>query len=286
MGKDTEDVMVDDEIEETAVEEIATEVEAVAVDEESEPIIEEDEAEPELIVEEEETAVEEVSIEDAVEPEPVDEDKSVNAHLYSAGTGAVLGVLLTLLMLFLINGTLNFAADDRADSLALRLDQNGMARTEAEAGIEAKIGEVNTLITVLTEETANLAAAQEGIAGELLGVRFEIESIQTSMGATESDIAQLSADTAALETASEQFEERLTFVAESAENFDLFLDNLRDMLIVIQGLPPTLTPTITPTATITPTMTITPESTATVERDGTPAATVEAEATPEATAQP
>ncbi len=98
----------------------------------------------------------------------------------------------------------------------------------------------------------------------------------------------LEVDTAALEEAATELDERLTLVAEAAENFNAFLNSLRDLLIDSQGLPPapTATATITATETLTATETITATATVFPDETTTPEATTAPTRTPRPTATP
>ena len=64
----------------------------------------------------------------------------------------------------------------------------------------------------------------------------------------EGNVTDTQANVAALEETAAELDERLSTMAESAETFDTFLNTLRDLLVELQGLPPTPTATATPDA--------------------------------------
>jgi HAMP domain-containing protein len=150
-------------------------------------------------------------------------------------TGALIGSLLTLLLLYFFNGTLRFAGESRVQ---LQLDEETSAIRQSQSLMTDEIGE---------------------LAGRVAELDNELATSEEAIGAVEEDVSGLEDETAALS-------ERLETIDLAAEKFDNFLIGLRDLLVAIQGLPPvpTATVTISGTATISATIsgTVTPEGTA------------------------
>jgi hypothetical protein len=99
------------------------------------------------------------------------------------------------------------------------------------------------------------------------------------------NVTDLQATAVALEAEAATIVERLDTVAEAAENFDTFLNGLRDLLFDFQGTPPSATPTetATPSPTPVPTETTVGTATAVPTETGTPSP---ATRTPRPTATP
>lgn len=144
-------------------------------------------------------------------------------HLLSALAGA----LLTLLALWLINGTLQFAEAERTADLQRQMDEERDRRTAQGRDVQA-----------LSEGMATAEAQRQAVAGD-------VERLE---GALESSVETLEAETAALS-------EEVESVVVAAETFNEFLDGMRDLLVRLQGPPSTATPTATPSVTATPTET-------------------------------
>jgi hypothetical protein len=150
-------------------------------------------------------------------------------------TGALIGSLLTLLLLYFFNGTLRFAGESRVQ---LQLDEETSAIRQSQSLMTDEIGE---------------------LAGRVAELDNELATSEEAIGAVEEDVSGLEDETAALS-------EQLETIDLAAEKFDNFLSGLRDLLVAIQGLPPvpTATVTISGTATISATIsgTVTPQGTA------------------------
>jgi hypothetical protein len=150
-------------------------------------------------------------------------------------TGALIGSMLTLLLLSFFNGTLRFAGESRVQ---LQLDEETSAIRQSQSLMTDEIGE---------------------LAGRVAELDNELATSEEAIGAVEEDVSGLEDETAALS-------EQLETIDLAAEKFDNFLIGLRDLLVAIQGLPPvpTATVTISGTATISATIsgTVTPQGTA------------------------
>ena len=208
-----------------------------------------------------------------------DNATTIKAHIFSTIAGAILGSALTLLFLLLMNGTLRFAGNGRFNQRQAQFKQDLEAINQAQDGINENIGNVADDLNNLAGQSAGLTAVQETTESKLTAVQENVTTLQT-------DVTILESDTAELEETTTNLDDRLSTAVKSAENFDLFLNGLRDMLIDLQGLPATQTPKATTPAT--PRKTATPR--ATTEPTRTPRATatplVQSSPTAEATAVP
>jgi competence ComEA-like helix-hairpin-helix protein len=198
------------------------------------------------------------------------------AALFGAIGGAIGGVLLTLLVLFLLNNTLNYAAQSR--DLQEQIIQ-------AQATQSALDREINALATALDGDIGSLNERLDTADSRLEQTNTNLTSLGSELSAAQTDIG-------ALYEASEELDERLTGVAAAADTFNTFLNSLRDLLFDLQGPPPVVTPTvtITPTAPITatptPATTPTPDTDNDVDENDDTGDEEEAEPTPTADTEP
>jgi competence ComEA-like helix-hairpin-helix protein len=178
---------------------------------------------------------------------PPPRNRSLVGAIIGAVFGAILGSVLTLTILNSLNGTLYFASQDRAETMEEELNLN----------IESVRG-----------DQSNLSGDLETLGGHVATVEAE----QARMALMEADVADLQDTAVSLEEQLVVAEERLDIVAESAENFDSFLNGLRDLLFDFQGAPvaPTPTETITPSPTTVPTETMVVTATAVPTETQTP----------------
>lgn len=163
--------------------------------------------------------------------------------------GAFMGTALTLLFLFLLNGTLLFAG--RSQVRTLQQDVEVQGRQQAT---------LSTDVDSAAEAVATVTGAQETMATAQFSAAQDVRDLQAEVVPA---VATLEAQNAMQAT-------RLSRVAAAAVNFNTFLDNLRDLLIGLQGLPPTATATATASPTLTPAGDrTTPTSTAATATPGT-----------------
>jgi competence ComEA-like helix-hairpin-helix protein len=203
----------------------------------------------------------EVIVEDEIEAAPAATQRRLSGPwgcFLSTLGGAVLGVLFTLLALFLVNGgTLQFTSSGRGRFLQDQIDRQNTNQSSMGDEIDTLSGRVATL------------AAQEATA--------EAESRQTAneLEDTATELATLEAEAAVLE-------ERLSSAAIAAEDFEFFLAGMSDLLNEL--VETRATPTATVHTTASPTLAATSATTATPP---TPKATgTEAAATSVATRTP
>lgn len=167
----------------------------------------------------------------AAAPESTDEPETTPratsawwSHLLSALGGA----LLALLALLLLNGTLEFTGANRAADLQRQADQQRLEQSRLRNEFET-----------MSDRLATVDAAQAGLQDQVRSLDGDVQTLQE----------QLQESVSALQDDTEQLSQRLEGVAQAADNFDVFLDGMRDLLITLQGLPPTSTITATPTST-------------------------------------
>jgi competence ComEA-like helix-hairpin-helix protein len=203
-------------------------------------------------------------------PTIVQQGYSLRALLASSLLTAVTAVLLTLGLLYLLNGTLYFASSARAD----RIEARGDEALQGSLDIAAALGNLTSRVNALGNRVNDLVGQQRQSEQELTAVENDITALQESTGA---------------------LDERLTGVAAAAANFDQFLDGLRDLLLALQGEPtPPDADTGTPDEPIeTVVHTMTPDAQATAEREATltrmppmPTATVTPAVAPTRTPRP
>lgn len=202
------------------------------------------------------------------EPEPVRDEPIAPANsnfkgqAYTAVIGAFIGTFLTLAVLSLLNGS-------------LRLNQSAQVRdlerqyAESVATMQAGQTAVRDDLDALTDQVAEMeireeetAVLLETIQTNLADTTDKTDALETS---TNERLVEVVANAADLEAMAMDLDDRLTAVAASAENFDTFLNGLRELLVAVQGPSPLLTPTmmLTTTTTLTPTVSVTPMLTAT-----------------------
>lgn len=204
--------------------------------------------------------------ESASRPEELQPPPQVRApflgHLVTALFAALVGAGLTLFLLYLLNGTLNFATPRQVT----RLQREVAAQDEARRGLDEEVATVTTQMSRARAAEATIAAGLEETTGTLADLEREVVG----------DVTDLEAETDILAT-------RVSGLSDAAQNFDLFLDGMRDLLIELRGLPPspTATPILSATATVTAT-TAAGEGTSSPTPTPTPLAT----RTPRPTATP
>ncbi len=203
----------------------------------------------------------------------------------------ILGAALALLLLFLVNGTLDF------QSAAIRAAQDEVLRMEGVVGaLEMKVVELEERVGAIQELEARLSDTQAGLqslAGDLGDVRHRFELLAETQDALRQEFTNLREDldgltvhvsvmdrrVSGLETQLRELETQVAFLnrkveilGESIQRFDAFLIGLEALLNETQGdLAPTPTPWITPvptptawqTPTLRPKVTVIPLATST-----------------------
>ncbi len=224
----------------------------------------------------------------------------------------LLGAALALALLFVVNGTLRWSAQQEVVALknnvaALQRSSQALEAQVAtmQGGLTGARSDLGNLQDGLATLGDNLGSLQEGFAklgGDVEGLQGTVAvlpKLQEDLTAAQAQVAALEAAAAALTTAMDTVQENLGAlteqvdeVAASAERSDSFLTALRDVLNNIYGeaptttvvtptgvltptVPLTVTQTITPAAVLTPTLpiTTTPTLTATLPITATPVVT-------------
>lgn len=178
---------------------------------------------------------------------------------------ALLGAVLALVLLFMVNGTLDFQA------AAIRAAQDEVLRMEGLVGaLNVKVGELEERMGAIQELDARLTDAQAGIrrlSADLEDVKGRFESLAETQDALRQeftnlreDLDGLSVHVSILDRRVSETEEQIAFLSrkievlgESIVRFDAFLAGLQVLLSESLGdLQPTPTPWITPMNTPTP----------------------------------
>ncbi len=197
-------------------------------------------------------AATQASAQAAITPVTAKSGGSYWAYLFTAVVGAFLGVVLTLTLLVIMNGTLRFNESAQIRSLEEQTNRS-LATAEAE-----QVDLASEVIN-LDERIEIVATIESETADTLIIIRTDIDS--------------LSGDFAALQTEADELDERLIViderlltVAASAENFEAFLKGLRTLLTEVEGGTPEATETAGATGTVegVPSKAATTEPTATV----------------------
>ena len=186
----------------------------------------------------------------------------------------ILGAALALVLLFLINGSLDF------QSAAVRAAQDEVLRMESVVGaLDMKVAELEERIAAIQELEARLSDTQAALGdvstdlGELKrrfdlmaetqdALRQEFTNMREDMDGLAVHVSVLDRRLSDLETQVAYLNRRIEILGESVQRFDAFLSGLDALLNETQGdLPPTPTPWITPTPTALETPTLRPQVT-------------------------
>lgn len=207
--------------------------------------------------------------------------RGLGCTLLAVLAGAITGVALTLFFLFLLNGTLLFGDRQRLAGL----EQEVLMQGRDQEALGAEVADAAADLAAVTAAQETVTAAQGSTAGEVEELADDLEDLETGIVPA---VVTLEARTAAQAT-------RLSGIAAAAASFDTFLTSMRDLLIDLQGLPPTPTGTPSPSpsataGTATPSVTSTaPEESQTSTPAGptpTPSRTPRVTRTPRPTATP
>lgn len=158
--------------------------------------------------------------------------RSLGCTLLGVLAGAMTGVALTLFFLFLLNGTLLYGGRQRLADLEQEIVMQGRDQEALGEGVATTSADLATVAAA--QET--VAAAQGSTAGKVEELASDLDDLENGVMPA---VATLEAQTAAQAT-------RLGGVAAAAASFDAFLTSMRDLLIDLQGLPPTPTGTPSP----------------------------------------
>jgi competence ComEA-like helix-hairpin-helix protein len=150
--------------------------------------------------------------------------------------GGLLGAMLTLLVLAIVSGTVDFASRREVEALS-----RNMATMQASAELSW------ARIDALTRENATLEqrlARMESLADRVADLEGQLAAVQADIRATDARLAAVEGRMEAAEVALAKADERMEELAEQAAamqaqvvRFDGFFSALRDLLIEMQGAP-------------------------------------------------
>lgn len=202
----------------------------------------------------------------APQPVPARTRSSFWGHLLAASVGAACGVVLTLAFLMLLNGTLRLNDMASINELETQMDQAVSTVQAEQSGLNENIDALDEQITILVTVDRETAAS--------------LADTQADLVVIEDDLAGVTGEVGALQEKAVELDERLVAVAVSAENFDAFLNGLRDLMATLPG--PAAGSILTPTETSTTTVPAPAVTAPRTEGSPTPVAT----RTPRPTATP
>ncbi|MDX1688471.1 MAG: helix-hairpin-helix domain-containing protein [Candidatus Promineifilaceae bacterium] len=151
--------------------------------------------------------------------------------------GAIAGASLTLFFLFLLNGTLLFGGRQQVADL----EQEVLMQGRDQQGLDAEVADASAELATVVSAQETAAASQRSTADQVEELASDLDDLETDVVPA---VATLEAQTAAQAT-------RLSGIAAAAASFDAFLTRMRDLLIDLQGLPPTPTGTPSPSPSAT-----------------------------------
>jgi len=206
--------------------------------------------------------------------------------------GGLAGVVLTLLVILLVSGTLDFASRSEVDALSRNMGamqaNNELAWQRIEdlsvraERAERQLAKLDELTAQIQTVEADLGATQSDLAEAKLALNKtakDLESLQAAMdkALTEGDerLDQSEANVKRLSATVAELQETVSALDARVQRFDAFFGALRDLLIDLEGAPvapttapavetepatPTPLPSSTPLPTLAPTPTATPEA--------------------------
>jgi competence ComEA-like helix-hairpin-helix protein len=161
----------------------------------------------------------------------------------------LLGVAISLGVIYSYNGTLDFSKHRDAVALKAQAEELQRASASLRADLEAIGGRVDNLeekakgfeelkkgMESLTSDVGELSKDVKNLRAEVADLGKDVESLTTDVGDLEKDVGSLKTDVSDLK-------EKMEVVRQEAARFNGFLNALRDLLIKTQGTPvPTPTP--------------------------------------------
>jgi competence ComEA-like helix-hairpin-helix protein len=196
---------------------------------------------------------------------------------------AVAGALLALVVLWLLNGTLDMqqSAERRLRSEVFRLEGNMEAIRAQVGGVEERMAGVESLAGDLEQaqgEIRNLKGSVDSLQSDIRAATSRMEDMQRTLAGLSDDMVNVEEDVTALNTQYADLEARLGTMAQeliqaqkAVLRFEAFLAGLRALLseTAADGLGTgplllqTMTPSANPTATRRPRVTVIPLATPT-----------------------
>ncbi len=235
--------------------------------EEVEPMVVETETETEPDLEEIESEAEEVELpSEETGPEPESEEVEPSAvagrvwwwelakSLLIVAVSALLGVAISLGVIYSYNGTLNFSKHRDMVALKAQTERLQRASDSLQSDLEAVTGRVEDLevlkgdVERLQTDLEQIGKDVEAITGRVGDLEEKvkvIEALKRDVQSLEADVGDLKKGVESLQADVGGLKEEVAALEQQAAKFNRFLDALRDLLIEAQGAPIT-NPTPTP----------------------------------------
>ena len=174
----------------------------------------------------------------------------------------LLGVAISLGVIYSYNGTLDFSK--HRDSVALKAQAEELQR--ASASLRADLEVIGGRVEDLEEKAKGFEELKKGVeslktdVGELSkdvkSLKTDVSDLNRDVESLETDVGDLRKDVESLKTGVSDLKKEVEVIEKEAARVNGFLNALRDLLIETQGAPaPTPTPTSTPRPTPAPTPT-------------------------------
>jgi prefoldin subunit 5 len=155
---------------------------------------------------------------------------------------ALAGAVLSLAILLIINGTLNFQTSTRQVLKAevARLDGEIGTLNNGLTGLQSRLESMEDLATELDEAQADIRRLADDLTimhGTLERLAGDLDDTQVALGSLAGDVEELEENVVALQTQFSTVEDQLNTlsgeldsVREAADRFEGFLDGLRSLL--------------------------------------------------------
>jgi competence ComEA-like helix-hairpin-helix protein len=169
---------------------------------------------------------------------------------------ALLGVVISLGVIYFYNGTLDFSK--HRDTVALKAQAEKLQRASASLGLdlEATVVRVEDLeekvegLEELKKDVDSLKTDVEDLSKDVKSLKTDVSDLNRDVEMLKTDVRSFQKDVEILRTDVSELQEDVELVRQEVARFNNFLDALRDLLIETQGVPvPAPTPTSTPTPT-------------------------------------
>ena len=171
------------------------------------------------------------------------EDRGGCWRLLAVGLmSALAGAAISLVLLFMINGTLNYQVATRQvlQAEVARLDGEIGTLNDGLAGLQSRLESMEDLAAELDEAQADIRRLAEDLTilhGTLERLAGDLDGTQAALGALAGDVEEIEENVVALQTQFSTVEDQLNTlsgeldsVREAADRFERFLDGLRSLL--------------------------------------------------------
>jgi competence ComEA-like helix-hairpin-helix protein len=147
--------------------------------------------------------------------------------------GAMLGALLSIVMMMLFSNWLGFARIADVNNQVAAVQNSAATKGELE-GVQTTVNNLASNMDALQTDLGQAKSDLENDLGELGNRVDEVESGQLVLSES---IMAAQASLVTIEEENVVLSEQIMAVADTAESFDTFLTRMRDLLIGLQGLP-------------------------------------------------